>query len=637
MKFSSLHAVVLAALAAVGWFAGRAMRPPAVVLPGTPPEEAVRPVPPVLTNSADAPSNNAALAARWNFALKAAGAEAPELRMLLEELAAVTDVAERQQREQLLALRWGELRPVEDMEKFIAADNPFMMTLFDGWLERDPAGATHWILTTNHPEFKPAGLGADAMLMTAAKASPDRFLDEMLKRTTFASKDIPPVNKAFDLMTRIDPQHAVARLDQLQERALRIGAIEAIARQWANNNYQEAAAWARHLENPKERATALQAAVGTLARTDPRKAMTELNGVDPGQHPEGAVPHPQIAASLAQTDAKAAADWVKSLDPARFNQEELLAEQVLPALEAATPAALVELFKGVVVEGRQHDFSETVNVPPGMVRSLLRWQPQNAGAALDEVRGLPSSEARDCMANYLAWRCAQQDPAAALARAQGADGWERERLAAHAAAAFANSGEVEKLSAAIALNSDPTDAGLAARTQAVTLAKNHPELGAEFLSRLPEVHRAAAAAQFAQDLVQRDPQAALALAGGLPQEVQADYQAIVASRWAVLNPVAAQHWAAGVPAGPQHDAAAAGLASGLMKKDPASAFRWAGVISDPERKVNHLRSIFNEWRFQDSVGAFAAARRLGLSAEQLQTVLTPPPDENPNPEARPLQ
>ena len=92
-------------------------------------------------------------------------------------------------------------------------------------------------------------------------------------------------------------------------------------------------------------------------------------------------------------------------------------------------------------------------------------------------------------------------------------------------------------------------------------------------------------------------------------------------------------WAQTLPAGPQRDAAAASLASTLLKQEPLHAFTWAHEITDPSQRTQQLQSVMNEWLFQDATAAQAALKAANLTPEEIAQVLRPVDTGHPDPKA----
>jgi hypothetical protein len=635
MKPSLLYFLTLSASTLIGWWLGHLARPQ----PSS--AAAQKEVEPTQTKAQQQlpdmaqlgrPQKDGALLDRWNFAHVVQQTSIEELGNLLKKARANTDPTERRERELMVAARYAQLDPEKTAADAFQHDRALALLVMPAWAAQDGRAAAEWM--GQHGDLANRMEGMPLVLASFAHANPEDCFEFMVGDGSRSRGYQEGFTNLFASLTKRSPARAIELLSRVTNPVSRLEGYASVAKTWAKQDPKAALAWAKGLGDQHERANALQAATSVVAESDPHTAIQALNMIDPAGKPTGETPHRAIAKGLAKLNFDEAVQWVKQLDPLKHNQEVLLTQSVLPALKNITATALVDMYKGVDVAGRSSDFSETVNVPLGLLPALLRWQVKDVSAALKEVSVLPNGEGRDCVLNFLCWKMSQESPTAALQFAAQADAGTREKLAGHLARTLATEGKVAELAQAIKLNPAEGSATVAARDAAALLAKNYPERGAEFLQQLSEDLRPVAAAKMVPDLVARDPATAIALAQNLPAEAQAQQMGVVAAEWAKVNSTDSMRWAQTLPAGPQRDTAAANLAATLVQKEPHNAFTWAHQISDADQRAPQLQSVLNEWLFQDAAAAKQAIAMAQIPPDELAKALQPIDDGHPNPGGR---
>lgn len=633
MKSPLLIASFFAACGAGGWLAGRAGRPvsaPSSGEAGEPIQVNLTPSEAVLAKTARSAALSADMESRWQYAemLKKAGAGGMESE--LKKIESLTNEVDRAARRRLILLRWAEIDARGMVEKlFLKEGGEAGAEALQIWAQKDPQAALEW--TAGQKEFTKRMDGSKFAFNGLAAGQPDVILRDVKRQSEWRASMVGAVRHAGEELGMRNPQGGIEALAGITEKPMRIAALSGLGLGWARIDPNAAIAWAKTLQNPGDRAAALNGALTSLGEQDPKAAIQQLDALDPGQDVATEPPHRRIAAALAKVDFEAAAKWVKELDPKRFSAEQMLAENVLPALENPTPTQIVQLFSGVNIGTR---FADQINPDmneTGLTWALLAWQPASAADAMREAAALPQSEARDCMQNYLAWRWAQNDPAGALAQAAQATGPERERLAIHASAAFAKSGDISSLLQIPALGLEPDRHAAAMRKTSEILAQNHPDKVAEFLSKLPEDQRMRSVLPMVESLVKGDPQQALTLASQLPADQQAGYFTRLSYFWSKEQPAAATRWIESLPAGPARDAAAASLISTMLDANPAAAFSQARQMTDPAAKLRNIAAIYTRWKTANPVAAAQQLRSAGLTTEQLAAIQRPQPLEPKHP------
>lgn len=136
------------------------------------------------------------------------------------------------------------------------------------------------------------------------------------------------------------------------------------------------------------------------------------------------------------------------------------------------------------------------------------------------------------------------------------------------------------------------------------LLPKQPGRGSEIVAALPEPARREVLGSYLAD--NPGPESAALADAAAPEAVSA-----MAGFWLGRDPEAARAWADSLQPGATKDAAAAGLAQGLVKMDwdPAAAWQWAGAIADPALRQKTLNYVEARWRAADPAGAAWKGRR----------------------------
>jgi hypothetical protein len=109
----------------------------------------------------------------------------------------------------------------------------------------------------------------------------------------------------------------------------------------------------------------------------------------------------------------------------------------------------------------------------------------------------------------------------------------------------------------------------------------------------------------------------------LRQTTDSDRSAVLADitrRWSGIDLVGASDWLHKQGNGPETDAAKGMFAIQSMQRAPEAAMSWANAISDQDRRIQTLRSVYRVWHGQNSVNAQAWLANSGLSQGQQEAV-----------------
>lgn len=114
-----------------------------------------------------------------------------------------------------------------------------------------------------------------------------------------------------------------------------------------------------------------------------------------------------------------------------------------------------------------------------------------------------------------------------------------------------------------------------------------------------------------------DPEAAMAWLGEIPEEYRARAAKPIAIQWAEGDAYGLSQHLLDAPAGMVRDTATRGLVQQLSKREPDSAWQWAGRIEDPDLRSEARLRVIERWVKSDAEGAVSALGGEGLStAEQ---------------------
>jgi hypothetical protein len=94
----------------------------------------------------------------------------------------------------------------------------------------------------------------------------------------------------------------------------------------------------------------------------------------------------------------------------------------------------------------------------------------------------------------------------------------------------------------------------------------------------------------------------------------------IVRRWSEIDLVGASDWLHKQGNDPETDAAKGMFAIQAMQRAPEAAMSWANAISDQDRRIQTLRSVYRVWHGQNSANAQAWLANSGLSQNQQEAV-----------------
>lgn len=115
---------------------------------------------------------------------------------------------------------------------------------------------------------------------------------------------------------------------------------------------------------------------------------------------------------------------------------------------------------------------------------------------------------------------------------------------------------------------------------------------ADAIAAIPSSTTSGALAEFTQEWVEDDPDAAINWLSKLPQDGSSTSAALgVFYGWVSFDSTAAINWAESLPDGPARQAVAYNVVKALGKRNPSEAWRWAASIADPQERAWAYNSI----------------------------------------------
>jgi hypothetical protein len=294
------------------------------------------------------------------------------------------------------------------------------------WREHDPDAAMRWVLDQPNSALRTQVL-RDVFYDLSAE-DPQRALRLAEQAGPLAS--IQGTEIIFEHWAATDPGAAAARAEELPPGAMRLDAIDSIARSWAERDPESAIAWARSLSTPEEVRRALSGAMMTHSYQHPEAAFRTAIGVEEIE----SYAIDSLAGSWARTDARGALSFIETLPPSRRRDValrsvalELSFEEPMEALRVASllpdghdRAGIIE---GVAMELASVDprsaatwaagLSEERDRGRAISRVVESWAENDPTAAADFVAHLPEGDEREAAQADLATQWARRDPMAA--------------------------------------------------------------------------------------------------------------------------------------------------------------------------------------------------------------------------------
>lgn len=275
----------------------------------------------------------------------------------------------------LLFGRWAESDPTAAMafSNTMGFAGGFVRpTILQSWASLDPASAAAYY-TNNPREFAMMGMmgggrgpmgGQGPSSIIASEWARQDAAAALAWAGTLTTDRAQAMNAVVGEVAKTDPKKAAEMLAAMDS-ADKGEAYRSVAAQYGASNFTEAQAWIRSLP-AEEQAGALAAAIGGLSNNDPEAAARQLAQMEAGDAKDRVIS--DVVEDWARVDPQAAADFLKRQDSERAQRDGM--RQLMPA-----------------------------------------WVAQNAGAALNYANSLPAGNVRDSALLPYVWSNHSAEPA----------------------------------------------------------------------------------------------------------------------------------------------------------------------------------------------------------------------------------
>ncbi len=218
--------------------------------------------------------------------------------------------------------------------------------------------------------------------------------------TTNDWRAVQEMQRILEQWARAEPADAAAWAESLSSDKPRYArALSTVATVWARHDPVEAANWLLRLPQSPERDTAMQRILGTVAATDPGKALALYEQWDEKRRLAFAG---TLAAKWASKDPAGAAEWVTRLPEGRHKNYAI--QQLAAQLAKADPLTALRWADGVSDEG----------VRLALFSSVAReWTAKDPAAASQWLEGLAPGRSRDMAIFHFAIELAKMNPSLA--------------------------------------------------------------------------------------------------------------------------------------------------------------------------------------------------------------------------------
>jgi hypothetical protein len=479
-----------------------------------------------------------------------------------------------------------------------------VQNVFGTWAADDPQAAAGAVIASGlsrNDKVRAAGRIAEAWAQSDAPAA-------LAWAKSLPARDggDNAVASALRNLATTDGPAAAAAWQELSPRQKKYQ-LANIIQSWAWQDREAATQWARSLENPQDRATAISTCLSGLEFSETDKFTALLNELPAGPARMNAIRN--VVGNHAGSDPEGTLGWILTL-PENERAAALKDGYTWELANADSRQMAVLLRETPALSGQSHLWStvarelalenpaeamawvetlETPGLKKQAAEQVMRsWAYENASDAIVRAQAFTDAAQRKSAVNAVLESWAATDPDAVLAWAATASGGERE-------VALLN-GSLQK-----AENDPAASAGIVSQL----LLKNAGETPSHLSNAAGNVARA----WFQQDVTQAAQWAAQLPAG----DAQEHAVNAIAEAWTGLDPLAASQWVQQLAPGESRDAAVRTLVNGIQQSDPESAFTWAVSIGDAAKRDEVVRSAAQAWRWQDRDAARAAVAQAPIS------------------------
>ncbi|HWB01485.1 MAG TPA: hypothetical protein VG796_00585 [Verrucomicrobiales bacterium] len=424
------------------------------------------------------------------------------------------------------------------------------------------------------------------------------------------------VSNILSQQARTDGPAAVAAWRELPA-SQRSNPLREIVNNWMNYDREGALAFARSLERPQDKASALSSCLRSMDFSETTEINALLAELPQGQPRQQALRN--LAENRAWQDPEGTLDWLTSLS--EMDRATALKEGSLGQLAYSNPQKAAEVLKNTPEMASQPNqwsmiagqlagdnpaaalaWAEALETPGARKQSIENvmqtWGRDNGPEAIVRAQAFtdPATKKSALSAVINSW--ADVDPDAVLKWAQTASGEAREMALLR--------GSIRKA------GDDP--ASSAAVVDSLIAGNNG---GEKTPSRFVD-----AASDVARNWFSQDTAAASAWALQLPEgDARDNAVRVIAEAWTSLDAVAASQWVQQLPPGRGRDFAAQRLSEGIADSDPESAFTWASSIGDDSKRDDAVRRAAQTWHNVDENAALAAVMQARISDNVRKSLL----------------
>lgn len=267
------------------------------------------------------------------------------------------------------------------------------------WFERNPEDALTYVrnMPRGGAEYTEALF---IVLSGLGKKDPARAVG--LAREMATTREQQAIySELFDQVVRTDIRTALSLIELVPQGEGRNNALRALVAGWAGQDVLAALDWAKALNDPTERATAVEATLIIRAKRDPRRTVDLAQQLLIGDALDRTLT--EAMKNLAEQDPRAAGEMVMRLPEGAVKTRATL--EVVRALAAEQPATALAWIK---------------SLPPGQLQQLALnnvldfWSANDPKGAGEYVAQMPQGPDQDVAATHLAKSLGAADPSNAV-------------------------------------------------------------------------------------------------------------------------------------------------------------------------------------------------------------------------------
>jgi hypothetical protein len=275
------------------------------------------------------------------------------------------------------------------------------------WFERNPEDALTYVrnMPRGGAEYTEALF---IVLSGLGKKDPSRAVS--LAREMATTREQQAIYSVlFDQVVRTDIHTALGLIEQVPEGESRNNALRALAVGWADHDVLAALDWAKGLNNPRARATAVEATLIIRAKRDPRRTVDLAQQFLTGDALDRTLT--EAMKNLIEQDPRAAGEVVMRLPDGGVKTRATL--DVVRALAAEQPATALAWIK---------------SLPPGQLHQLALnnvldfWSANDPQSAGEYVAQMPEGPDQNAAATHFAKNFGAADPSKAVRWAESLKG-----------------------------------------------------------------------------------------------------------------------------------------------------------------------------------------------------------------------